>query len=118
MPLSRPRRHWRKAHQRLKLFEKFRWLPTEMPCPGTAEVSGEELIAGRIGGGHSGNEQMRGQEIRPFRGSERTRLAARYPQSGWRAVSRTVVSPVTVTLLSADATVSEIGSSNATPPKA
>ena len=28
----------------MKLFEKLRWLLTEMPCPGTAEVSANNCV--------------------------------------------------------------------------
>ena len=28
----------------MKLFEKFRWLPTEIPCPGTADVSAKSWL--------------------------------------------------------------------------
>ena len=99
----------------MKLFERLRWLPTEMPWPGTADVSANSCVLRGVGRRHAGNEQRQIEEVAavhrqtlhfPLR-DRAGDLAARRFQHG--------ACPVTVTLASTPATASVIGSSNADP---
>ena len=47
----------------MKLLEKFRWLPTEIPWPGTAEVSAKSWLDAVLVGETPGNEQREIQEV-------------------------------------------------------
>ncbi len=47
----------------IKLFEKLRWLPMEIPWPGTAAVSAKSWFWRRVGGRDSGNQQRGVQKV-------------------------------------------------------
>ena len=47
----------------MKLLEKLRWLPTEMPWPGTAEVSAKSWLLRGVGGRDAGNQQREIEKI-------------------------------------------------------
>lgn len=52
----------------MKLFEKLRWLPMEMPCPGTAEVSAKSWLAAVLVGETPGITRAASRKLRPFKG--------------------------------------------------
>jgi len=52
----------------MKLFEKFRWLPTEMPWPGTAEVSANSWLLAVFVGETPGIRSAKSRKLRPFSG--------------------------------------------------
>ena len=47
----------------MKLFEKLRWLPTEMPDAGHRRRLGEELRAADVGRRHARHEQRQVEEV-------------------------------------------------------
>ena len=47
----------------MKLFERLRWLPTEMPWPGDGGRLGEQLRAADVGRRHAGNQQREVEEV-------------------------------------------------------
>ena len=73
----------------MKLFEKLRWLPTEIPLPGTAEVSANSCVLGMLVGETPGTSRARSRKLRPFRGSALASTADTVPAIWLRAVSRT-----------------------------
>ena len=52
----------------MKLLEKLRWLPTEMPWPGTADVSAKSWLAAVLVGETPGISRATSRKLRPFRG--------------------------------------------------
>src|SRR5205809_792661 len=99
----------------MKLLEKFRWLPTEMPWPGTADVSAKSWLLAVLVGDTPGTSSARSRKLRPLRGSDRTSVCDTVPATWVRAASSTAASPLTVTLVSVDSTLSATGSSKAAP---
>ena len=115
MPLSPAASSFADSPSTMKLFERLRWLPTEMPCPGTADVSANNCVLAVLVGDTPGTSRARSRKLRPFIGRSCTSTCATVPAIWLRAASSTVVSPVTVTLVSSPATESATGSSNAEP---
>ena len=53
----------------MKLFERLRWLPTEMPTPGTAEVSAKSCVPPpTLASDTPGASSARSSTFRPFSG--------------------------------------------------
>ena len=52
----------------MKLLEKLRWLPTEMPWPGTAEVSAKSWLLPVLVGETPGISSARSRKLRPLSG--------------------------------------------------
>ena len=73
----------------MKLFEKLRWLPTEIPLPGTAEVSAKSCVLAMLVGDTPGTSRPRSRKLRPFMGSALASTADTVPAIWLRAVSRT-----------------------------
>ena len=99
----------------MKLLEKLRWLPTDRPPPGTADVSAKSCVLPTLVGDTPGTSSARSRKLRPFIGRFLTSACETVPAIWLRAASSTVASPVTVTLVSTAPTVSDTGSSNAAP---
>ena len=99
----------------MKLLEKLRWLPTDRPPPGTAEVSAKSCVLATLVGDTPGTSSARSRKLRPFIGRLRTSACDTVPAIWLRAASSTVASALTVTLVSSVPTLSAIGSSNAEP---
>ena len=97
-----------------KLLEKLRWLATERPLPGTAEVSAKSWVLAVFVGETPGTRRARSRKLRPFIGSDRVSALETVPASWLRAASRTTASLSTVTL-SARATSRVTGTWNAAP---
>jgi hypothetical protein len=91
----------------MKLLEKFRWLPTEMPWPGTAEVSAKSWLLAVLVGDTPGTSSARSRRLRPLSGRDLTSVCETVPATWVRAVSSNSVSPLTVTLVSGEATECE-----------
>ena len=99
----------------MKLFERLRWLPTDRPPPGTADVSANSCVLPTLVGDTPGTSSARSRKLRPFIGRLCTSACEIVPAIWLRAASSTVASPVTVTLRVEPATASVIGSSKADP---
>ena len=100
----------------MKLFERLRWLPTDSPTPGTADVSGKSCVPPpTLVGDTPGMSSARSRKLRPFIGSAATSFCDTVPAIWLRAASSTVESAVTTTSVSRRATVSVIGRSKAAP---
>ena len=84
----------------MKLLDRLRWLPTEMPGPGTAEVSGKSCVPPTLVGETPGTRSARSRKLRPFRGRFWTSVCDTVAAIWLRAASSTVASPVTVTFVS------------------
>jgi hypothetical protein len=56
----------------MKLFERLRWLATEIPWPGTADVSGNSWVLPMFVGDTPGTSSARSRKLRPFIGSRST----------------------------------------------
>ena len=93
----------------------LRWLLTDSPTPGTADVSGNICVAGTLAGDTPGTSRATSRKLRPFRGRLPSSCSGIVPAIWLRAASRTVVSAVTTTPASTPASSSEIGSSKAAP---
>ena len=52
----------------MKLLEKLRWLPTESPAPGTADVSANSCVLPMLVGDTPGTSSARSRKLRPFSG--------------------------------------------------
>ena len=99
----------------MKLFERLRWLPTEIPWPGTADVSAKSCVLAVLVGETPGTSSARSRKFRPFIGRLSTSVCATVPAICVRAVSSAAVSAATVTLALNSPTASTIGNSNAEP---
>ena len=100
----------------MKLFEKLRWLPIEMPLPRHRRCLGEQLRAADVRRGHAWHEQRQVEKVAPVhRQARRPRPATPCPAIWLRAASRTVDSPTTSTVAATPASERVIGSSNADP---
>ena len=99
----------------MKLLEKLRWLATERPCPGTAEVSAKSCVLAVLVGDTPGTRSARSRKLRPFIGRPTTSAEEIVPAIWLRAVSMAPVSPVTVILSSRPPTSRAIGSWKAAP---
>ena len=115
MPLSPAASSLADRPSTMKLFEKFRWLPMEIPCPGTADVSANNCVLPVLVGDTPGTSSARSRKFRPFSGTVCTSACETVPAIWLRAASSTVASAETVTLVSMPATESLTGSSNADP---
>ena len=71
----------------MKLFEKFRWLPTEIPWPGTADVSAKSWLAAVLVGDTPGTNSARSRKFRPLSGRSLTSVCVMVPAICVRAVS-------------------------------
>ena len=101
MPLSPAASSLADRPSTMKLLEKLRWLPTEMPWPGTADVSAKSWVLAVLVGETPGTSSARSRKLRPFSGSVLTSVCDTVPAIWLRAASSTAASPVTVTLVSA-----------------
>ena len=99
----------------MKLFDRLRWLPTEMPWPGTADVSANSCVLAVFVGDTPGTSRAMSRKLRPFIGSEATSCCGTVPAIWLRAVSMTGTTPVTVTAVSMPARSRVMGSSKAEP---
>ena len=115
MPLSAAASSFADRPSTTKLLERLRWLLTESPTPGTADVSGNICVAGTLVGETPGTSSAASRKLRPFSGRLRTSCSGMVPAIWLRAASRTVLSAVTVTSASTPPTSSEMGSSKAAP---
>ena len=84
----------------MKLLERLRWLPTDRPPPGTAEVSAKSCVLATLVGDTPGTSSARSRKLRPFIGRFRTSACDTVPAIWLRAASSTVASALTVTLAS------------------
>ncbi len=99
----------------MKLFEKLRWLPTESPTPGTADVSANSCVPPTFGGATPGTRSATSRKLRPLRGI--------VPISAWKTVlaiwlrpaSSTVAWAATSTVASTVLSDRDMGSSYAEP---
>ena len=94
-----------------KLFERLRWLPTEMVMPGTAEVSGNSCVLAMLAGATPGTSSATSRKLRPFIGSAATSVSDTVAAIWLRAASSTGVSAETSTVVVSPATASVKGSS-------
>jgi hypothetical protein len=115
MPLSAAASSLADSPSTMKLFERLRWLPTDRLTPGTADVSGKSWVLPTLVGDTPGTSSASSRKLRPFSGRLRTSISDTVPAIWLRAASRTVASPLTVTLVSTPPTASDTGSSNAAP---
>ncbi len=99
----------------MKLFEKLRWLPTEMPLPGTAEVSAKSWVLATLVGDTPGTSNARSRKLRPFRGRPLASVEETVPAIWLRAVSSAGASPETSMFSSIPPTSSAIGNWKAEP---
>ena len=99
----------------MKLFDRLRWLLIDKLIPGTADVSGNSCALPTLVGDTPGTRSASSRKLRPLSGTLWTSACGTVPAIWLRAASRTVVSPVTVTLVSTAPTVSDTGSSKAAP---
>ena len=83
----------------MKLFEKLRWLPTEMPTPATADVSAKSWVLPTFGGDTPGTSSARSRKLRPFSGRCSTSRCEIVPAIWLRAASRTITGALTVTFV-------------------
>ena len=97
MPLSPAASSLAERPSTMKLLEKLRWLPTEMPWPGTAEVSAKSWLLAVLVGETPGTSSARSRKLRPLSGSVRTSVCETVPAIWVRAVSSSSASAVTVT---------------------
>ena len=74
----------------MKLLEKLRWLPTEMPWPGTADVSANSCVLPTLVGDTPGTSSARSRKLRPFIGRFLTSACEIVPAIWLRAASSTV----------------------------
>ena len=72
-----------------KLFEKFRWLPMEMPWPGAADVSAKSWVLAVLAGETPGTSSARSRKLRAFRGRSWISLSETVPAISLRAASST-----------------------------
>ena len=79
----------------MKLFEKLRWLPTERPPPGTAEVSAKSCVLATLVGDTPGASSARSRKLRPLSGVVRTSGIDTVAAIWLRDVSITVASALT-----------------------
>ena len=63
----------------MKLWEKLRWLPMEMPTPGTADVSANNCVELMFGGDTPGTRKARSRKLRPFIGRFATSACVMVP---------------------------------------
>ena len=115
MPLSPAASSFADTPSTMKLFEKLRWLPTDRPLPGTAEVSAKSCVLATLVGDTPGTRSARSRKLRPFMGSAFASVDETVPAIWLRAVSSVSASPVTVTFSSMPPTWSAMGSWNAEP---
>ncbi len=115
MPLSPAASSLAESPSTMKLLEKFRWLLTERPCPGTAEVSAKSWFDAVFVGETPGINKARSRKFRPLSGRLRTSVCGTVPAIWLRADSITGASETTVTLVACEPTGSENGRSNAAP---
>ena len=94
MPLSPAASSLADNPSTMKLLEKLRWLPTEMPCPGTADVSANSCVLPMLVGDTPGTSRARSRKLRPFIGSASTSACDTVPAIWLRAASSTDASPV------------------------
>ena len=99
----------------MKLFDRLRWLPTDSPTPGTAEVSAKSCVLLMLGGATPGASSAMSRKLRPFSGSCSTSAAVTVAAIWLRADSSTGASACTVTLVATPSTASTNGISNAAP---
>ncbi len=99
----------------MKPFERLRWLATEMPWPGTADVSANNCVLLVLVGETPGTSSARSRKFRPFIGRLWTSAWGMVPTIWLRAVSRASVSAATVTDVSRPATSRVMATSNADP---
>ena len=81
-----------------KLFDRLRWLPTEMLMPGTADVSGNSCVLAMLVGDTPGTEQREFEEVPAVHGQRLTSASDTVAAIWLRAASSTAASAVTVTL--------------------
>ena len=99
----------------MKLFDRLRWLPTDRPTPGTAEVSAKSCVLLMLGGATLGASSATSRKLRPLSGRLSTSATATVVAIWLRADSSSGASPWTVTLASMPSTVRTNGISNADP---
>jgi hypothetical protein len=99
----------------MKLFDMLRWLPTDSPCPGTADVSANSCVLAVLVGDTPGTSRARSRKLRPLSGRLRTSACEIVPAIWLRAASSTGASAVTVIAASRLTDESCSGSSNAEP---
>ena len=105
MPLNAAASSLADSPSTMKLLDRLRWLPTEIPTPGTAEVSGKTCVPPpTLVSETPGTSNARSRKFRPFIGRFLTSAWDTVPAIWVRAASSTVPSPVTVTLVSIDPT--------------
>ena len=63
----------------MKLLDKLRWLLTEMPWPGTADVSAKSCVLAVLVGDTPGTRRARSRKLRPLRGRFFTSLCDTVP---------------------------------------
>ena len=80
----------------MKLLEKLRWLATDRPLPGTAEVSAKSWVLAMLVGETPGTSSARSRKLRPFMGSALASVAETVPAIWLRAVSSAGAASVTV----------------------
>ena len=97
MPLSAAASSFAERPSTTKLLERLRWLLTESPTPGTADVSGNICVAGTLVGETPGTSSAASRKLRPLSGRLRTSSSGMVPAIWLRAASRTVVPAVTAT---------------------
>ncbi len=98
----------------MKLLEKLRWLPTDRPGPGTADVSANSCVLATFVGDTPGTTSAMSRKFRPFNGRFLISACETVPAICVRAVSSTGLA-LTSTLVSMPATASVNGRSNADP---
>ena len=115
MPLNPAASSFADRPSTTKLFDRFRWLPTERLTPGTAEVSGKSCVLAIFAGATPGTSSATSRKLRPFIGKAATSASETVDAIWLRAASSTVESAVTVTVDAKPPTVRTIGSSYAAP---
>src|SRR5215469_6495472 len=93
----------------MKLLEKLRWLLTEIPWPGTAEVSAKSCVLAVLVGETPGTSNARSRKLRPSKERFWTSLAEMVCAIWLRFSSSAGDVLVTLTVVSVPATDNVIG---------
>ena len=115
MPLRPAASSFAESPSTKKLIERLRWLPTERPTPGTADVSAKSCVLLMLGVATPGARSAMSRNCRPLSGSALISRSDTVAAIWLRADSSTGVSAVTLTVEATPATSRVSGKSNAAP---
>lgn len=69
MPLNPAASSLAESPSTTTLLEKLRWLPTDKPTPGTADVSANSCVLLMLGGATDGASSATSRRLRPLSGN-------------------------------------------------